>query len=389
MSKPTQPAFIPPEARVLARCPFAADCGGCSSQDVAYDFQVQLKRQSVDDAFAAAGLSAHVSEIIPCPDPFYYRNRMDYAFGRGGELGLKAVGRWWETLDITTCYLLSPETPEILRAVREWTRSTGLPFWDSKTQEGFFRYLVVREGKNTSERLVELITSSEGSVEQQEQFRQALDSLATHILWGVNGTKSEVSRSSQIAVLKGGMSFKESINGITYAIEHGSFFQTNSLMAAQLQDVVVEAAANGKQVMDLYCGAGFFTLALAKRGIKTMGIEIDPLAIEAAKANAKLNNLDGIPFVASKTEDYDWTVHQPDTVIVDPPRAGLHPDVIDALTKALPERIIYVSCKYEKLIEELPAFLKEYTIEKIIALDLFPHTPHVEVVVCLHRVSSH
>ncbi|MEK7105635.1 MAG: 23S rRNA (uracil(1939)-C(5))-methyltransferase RlmD [Patescibacteria group bacterium] len=372
--------------RVKPICPYASVCGGCSWQHVDGALQVKTKELLVNEAFAGAGLDLTVSEFIPCPEPFYYRNRMDYAFGRDGELGLKMSGRWWETLDLETCFLLSKEAPEILRRVREWSQATELPFWDTRDHQGFFRYLVIREGKNTGERLIMLVTSDQVSPDVLKEHKKSLvvllDDLATSILWSVNDKVTDLSTPSSMEVLKGTPFLHESVNEITYRIQPASFFQTNTIMAAKLQDVVLNACEGNKGlVMDLYCGAGFFSLQLAKRGVDVLGVELDAAAIEGAKENARLNTINNAEFIASKAEEFDWLDRMPEIVIVDPPRAGLHPDVIAALTKALPTRIIYVSCKYQRLIEELPHFLKHYSVKKVSALDLFPQTPHVEVVV--------
>ena len=141
-----------------------------------------------------------------------------------------------------------------------------------------------------------------------------------------------------------------------------------------------------KTLLDLYCGAGFLTLALSKKAKRVLGIELDSAAIDAANLNASLNGINGVEFIASKVESVDWKGEKPDVVVLDPPRAGLHPDVITALLQVRPERLIYVSCKYSKLIEELPKFLEYYALERIQALDLFPQTPHVEVVVSLKKL---
>ncbi len=379
-----------PMPKVDPLCPYFGICGGCASQDVAYADQVTAKQDAISEAFLRALPAVNFDAIVPCPEPYYYRNRMDYPFGYQGELGLKAKGKWWKTLDLETCFLLSKETPEILRRAREWTRASGLPFWNVKTHEGFFRYLVIREGKNTGERMVMLVTSKTQSL-SQEQKTSLVDlytDVATSIIVGVNPTITDLSIPTSVEVLKGTPYLHEEVNGMKYRIQPASFFQTNTLMAAKLQDTVMEFAGDVKQkcVLDLYCGAGFFSLALARKAQRVIGIELDEAAITAADQNAALNGINNTRFIASKAEDFDWALQKPDVVVLDPPRAGLHPSVIETLTRALPERIVYVSCKYQKLIEELPAFLEHYRVARIRALDLFPQTPHVEVVVELVKL---
>lgn len=376
--------------KIEPKCPYFGVCGGCALQDVAYADQVIEKKRLIDEAFVAAAIDVPAWEIISSDNDYYYRNRMDYPFGYQGELGLKARGKWWKTLDLTTCFLLSPETPEIMQRVRDWSKKMELPFWNVKTHLGFLRYLVIREGKNTGERLIMLVTSATHpfSDDQKKSFVDLLNDVATSIIWGVNNTITDLSIPNSIEVLKGNPYLQEQVNGITYHIQPASFFQTNTQMAAKLQDTVVEFCGeiNNKKVMDLYCGAGFFSLALAREAKDVVGVELDAAAIEAAKVNAEVNNISNTRFLASKAEEYDWVSDEPDVVVIDPPRSGLHKNVLLALTKAHPQRIVYVSCKYQKMIEELPQFLPHYKITAVRALDLFPQTPHVELVVQLTKI---
>jgi len=187
-------------------------------------------------------------------------------------------------------------------------------------------------------------------------------------------------------VLKGSTDFHEEANGVRYTIPFGSFFQTNTVMAEKLFEAVTKACAGAEEVLDLYCGVGFFALGLAKAGIRAHGVEIDPKAIVAAQTSAKENHLTGVTFHAAKAEDVSWKESKAETVIIDPPRAGLHPRVIETLLEMAPKRIIYVSCKHSRFAEELPRFLAKYTVKSIEAYDLFPHTPHVELVTVLDRI---
>lgn len=376
--------------RVQPLCPYAGVCGGCKWQHVDYDFQRAMKLSLVKQTFAEHDIDLPLERIEGCPEPFYYRNRMDYVFGRDGSLGLKEPGRWWSVLDLQSCFLLSKDGVDIMHRVRDWARGSGLPFWDLDTHEGFFRYLVIREGKNTGERLVMLVTNRPGEHETVEQMRQELVPLledkATSILWGINDRMTDLSVADEIHALKGEPYLEEVVNGLRYRIAPNSFFQTNTLMAAKLQDAVKTACEPlaDKSVLDLYCGAGFFTLALTGAR-RLMGIELDAAAIDAAKINAELNGLKA-DFHAAKVEDVDWIKHCPQVVILDPPRAGLHPHVLKTLRLALPARIIYVSCNYGRFAQELAILLEHYRISSVQAFDLFPHTPHVELVTILDRI---
>ncbi|MEI6510543.1 MAG: 23S rRNA (uracil(1939)-C(5))-methyltransferase RlmD [Candidatus Uhrbacteria bacterium] len=391
--------------RVAPRCPYAGTCGGCKWQHMDYTRQRQEKLNRLRSTFAEAATECPVESVVASPDQFYYRNRMDFTFGRDGELGLKMPDKWWAALNLETCYLLSPESVEIVNAVREWARSTGLPFWDGKTHAGFFRYLVIREGKFTGERMVTLVTTDPTGLKSlgidgiprdfsPAGFVAAIGDRATSIIHGINDGITDLSISDVLVPLKGDPFIHEEINGVRFKITPNAFFQTNSAMAAKLQDEVVrhcEAAVTGKTnatVLDLYCGSGFFSLALAKRSptMNVVGIEENAEAIACAKENVATNGVSAEYFV-SKAEEFDWKSYAPDVVIVDPPRAGMHPKVIETLLEAAPPTIIYISCKYERFLMEwngtansAPALSTKYRLADAAALDLFPHTPHIEFV---------
>jgi 23S rRNA (uracil-5-)-methyltransferase RumA len=335
---------------------------------------------------------------------------MDFMFGWRGELGLKEAGKWWSVVDLPKCFLQSEEANEILRRVSEWSKKSDLLFWDNKKQTGFLRALVIREGKNTGERLVMLVTAeSEMGVDisvvdknqrspvirrQPNDWREIFldlfeDGVATSVLCGISRRATDLSIADEIVALNGKPWLHEEINGLKYRIAPNSFFQTNSEMAAELQNTVTEFVAPKpeQKIADLYCGAGFFSLAFARAGAEVVGVEMDKAGIEAAKVNAELNAIKA-DFFAAKIEDYFKDKNLAvdfDTVVLDPPRAGLHPKVLETLIEVLPQKIIYVSCNYNNLAKELPNFLQHYKISRIRALDLFPQTPHVEVVIELEK----
>lgn len=382
--------LTPSEHRVKPLCLLAGKCGGCKWQHVSYEHQLELKKRLLTQTFQSAGLDFPLKQIIPAKEPFYYRNRMDFVFGEDGELGLREPGKWWSVLDVKSCFLQSETSNEILKRVSAWTKKTKLPFWNQHKHKGLFRYLLIREGKNTGERLVLLVTSDKFTTEEKEvikSFANEIDSLATSIVWGINSTQKDDCIADEMVSLKGSPWLSEIVNGIRYHIEPFSFFQTNTDMAAVLQNTVKEACGDmsNKTLLDLYCGSGFFGLAFVKDAEKVIGIELDEDAIKAAKQNASENNLD-IAFYASKIEDFDWQKENPDIVILDPPRSGLHPTVLETIENVKPKTIIYVSCGYRNYVKELPRFLAHYKITSMEAIDLFPHTPHIELVTKLELI---
>ena len=374
--------------RVVPQCPLAGQCGGCKWQHIDYLQQLTIKKELIQKTFAAKQISLPDFTIVCGEKELFYRNRMDFMFCRNGELGLKEAGRWWAVVDLPECFLMSKEANEILSRLRVWTKNSGLPFWDNKKHEGFWRAAVIREGKNTGERLVAIITNRNPEAEKLiKELSDVIGDLTTSIVWGINERITDLSDADEIISIKVNPWLIEEINGLKYQIAPCSFFQTNSDMAKKLQDTVLELVEpKNKTVADFYCGAGFFSLALVKTGAKkVVGVEADMAGIAAAKNNARINNLKA-DFFAAKIEDYfkDETIAQNfNTIILDPPRAGLHPKVIEILLKTLPSTIVYVSCNFSRLAEELSKFLEFYSIANFRALDLFPQTPHVEVVIKL------
>jgi len=372
--------------RIKDKCKFAGQCGGCAWFDLEYQDQLNKKQEALNKALI--DVRSATCDLLPCPEQTYYRNRMDFAFGPNLELGLRQTERWDKVVNLDQCYLLSDQGSEVLRRVNQWARSTKLSGWDPKKNQGVLRYCVIREGKNTGQRLVMILVYKNSESLRIDELKNSLGDLASSIVLGINNERTDVSRAGVIIPVKGDPWLEEEINGFRYRIHPNSFFQTNSIMAAKLQDTVKEFCGDmtDKTLLDLYCGSGFFSIAFANDCARTIGIELDPAGIAAARTNAELNNISNVEYHVSKAEEFDWTGTKPNVVIVDPPRSGSNYKVLDALRSALPERIVYVSCNYQRFLKELPALSRHYEITKMRALDLFPHTPHVELVTLLSRI---
>lgn len=375
----------PAPDRIDAPCPHAGVCGGCLWQHLSYEAQLRLKLEMLNRAFETAGHEERLSEVMPSVDTFYYRNRMDYVIGWKGELGLKEYGSWNRYIDLSTCLLLDKETPRILQLVRELMREFGLQPWDAKKYTGDLRYCVIRLGKNTNQRMISLVVHDLKRFDDAMRAKivERFSPFATSLYLAENPEITDVSQGKTLELLHGEEYLKEEVNGIEYTIHPNSFFQTNTAMAAKLQEAVVKQVS-GKKVLDLYCGLGFLGIAIAKQGIEVYGHELDAPAIELAKKNADANGVAShTRWGAGPTEALDWSAEKPDTVIVDPPRAGLHPKALKALVENAPPKIIYVSCNYHRLVDELKTLKSKYRVESLQALDLFPQTPHVEVIATL------
>ncbi|MDD2785494.1 MAG: 23S rRNA (uracil(1939)-C(5))-methyltransferase RlmD [Patescibacteria group bacterium] len=402
--------------RVDAVCQHAGTCGGCLWQHLKYEAQLTEKERGIRELFASLGLESALKSIIPADETLGYRNRMDYCIGWNGEIGLKEYGSWNKYVDVRECLLLrGPSGPadnaenndvgRTLQIVREFMSEFDLQPWDAKFHTGDMRYVVIRDGQNTKQRMTILVVKDASRINDRARkyLIDKLESHCTSLLIGELTVPTDISFAERFETLIGEPWLEENVNDITYRIHPNSFFQTNSAMAAKLQTVVlnelfdIQRSGHSAQrtfdirvLLDLYCGLGFFGIAAAKsdKDLKVWGYELDEEAIKLASQNAELNKVvERCNFFSGKAEDLSWKDVQADAVIIDPPRSGLHPKVIKTLLndteRTLPSTIIYVSCNYHRLKDELPAFLQNYEVTSIQPLDLFPQTPHVEVVVTL------
>jgi 23S rRNA (uracil-5-)-methyltransferase RumA len=367
-------------------CPHAGRCGGCKWQQFDYGFQLTLKKEILIKTLAAAGLDGKIGEVVPCPNEYQFRNRMDYCIGPKGEIGLKEPGRWNAYLDLQTCLLLSPKAVSALDIFRQYMRRNSVAPWDSRRYTGYARYLVIREGKNTDERMIIVVTAP-GPLPAREELIKELSGVATTIYHGINPLVTDLSIAPELELLAGRPYLQEKIDDRIFRIPPNSFFQTNTLMAEKLLAAVRRLLERRPShlLLDLYCGVGFFGISLAGLADKVIGVEIDEPAAAMARTNAEMNGVTNAEFLAAKAESLVWEKGGPDTVIVDPPRAGLHPSVIGALMRIGPERIIYVSCNYESFVRDWQKLGTVYDAADMEAMDLFPHTPHLELVALLEK----
>ena len=406
--------ITPGPDRIVAPCPHAGKCGGCLWQHVDYKAQLAEKERGVRELFAGLGLEDKIQPIIPADQTLGYRNRMDYCIGWNGEIGLKEYGTWNKYVDVKSCLLMKTDPGPILQIIRDWMKEFDLQPWDAKFHSGDIRYTLIRDGQNTNQRLIVIVVRDAARVisEARTALTDRLKLLCTSLLLGELTKTTDLSLAETFEPLIGEPWFDEEVNGLRYRIHPNSFFQTTTAMSASLQtaaldnihlslrdkpDRVKRDDKPDKHVtlLDLYCGLGFFGIAAAKKfdDISVHGFELDEEAIKLASQNAELNVVgDRCQFFSGKAEDLTWKDIDAQCVILDPPRGGLHPRVIKTLMSddgvLQPSSIIYVSCNYHRLKDELPAFLEKYQVRSIQPLDLFPQTPHIEVVVTLDRIAN-
>jgi 23S rRNA (uracil1939-C5)-methyltransferase len=404
------PAYAPPF------CPHFGLCGGCQWQDFAYEEQLRWKRLHVQESLQhLAGLQpGMVLSTVPSPETRYYRNKMEFTFAprpwqpnkhpaagkdspKGGlALGLHVRFSSEGIFNLEHCFLQSPQTPAIVREVRRWLSAGGLPAYNTRNHRGFWRFLVLREGKRTARTLVQIITTDQGGP-------QAVEALAAHLqaqfpgittmVHSLSRKKAQIAGGEASRTLWGPGYIEEQLGGLRLRVSAHSFLQTNTGAAAGLYDAIGRLGEfTGREtVWDLYCGAGSIGLFLASRVRQVVGFELVAEAVADAYTNSRLNGISNCRFLAGDVKERMREILRtgsqplPEVVITDPPRAGLHPQVTQALRELSPRRIIYVSCNPATLARDLALLKDDYEVLTVQPFDLFPHTSHIECVVRLER----
>src|SRR5436305_681808 len=344
----------PGPLHVDAPCSHYPACGGCRFQDLAYDAQLAAKHGWVADSLQRiAGLEdAPLDEIVPAASQFHYRNKMEYSFTQledGPTIGLHKAGRWDEVLEIEQCWLTSDVGNAIRNTMRDWAREEKLTAYDQATHEGYLRHLLVREGRNTGQALVQLVTNR-GERFDRERLIEVLTAVpeVRSIHWSVNTGVSEVTN-LPTELLWGEDAIEEEIGGLRFRVRPNAFLQTNTEMAEQLYAIAREFAAltGSETVYDLYCGIGTIGLSAAAQAMTVWGIEISEESVACAIENQELNAIGNAAFFAGNVgevlDDLRQRAGDPDVVIVDPPRAGLAGKAPRRLGELAAPPIVHVS----------------------------------------------
>ena len=402
----------PSEHRLEPFCQHFGVCGGCRWQPLPYEMQLEAKRQQVEDQLVRIG-HLEVPEIrptLPSERIQYYRNKLEFsasdkrwllrdeepaAVPENDRMGLGFhVGKFFDkVLDIKQCHL-QPEPSNAIRLfIKQFCIDNGYEFYNIRENHGYFRNMFVRNTE-TGEVMLILIFA----YEDEARRKALLDALiarfpAISSLYYVINEKLNDSISDQSPILYyGNEAIYEEMEGLRFKIGPKSFYQTNSLQAYRLYSVAREfAALTGNEVVyDLYTGTGTIAQFVSRKASKVVGIEYVPEAIEDAKYNAQANGIDNCSFFAGDMKDvlkepFIQKHGKPDVIILDPPRAGIHPDVASVILKAAPRRMVYVSCNPASQARDLAILCRDYRITAVQPVDMFPHTMHVENVVALER----
>lgn len=396
--------------KITAPCPYFGECGGCTSQDLAYADQLALKRARL--AKLLKDMWPHDVDMTGLDEaPWRYRNKAEFTFGSGGgqvQLGFHAAGSYRRVVNVQDCLLLPEPMSRLLPMMRDAAQRSGIPVYSPRTHQGFFRFLVARASRATGKLLVCLITAPDpkGSRVATREGRTIVEGLAselaaTHhdvasIYWGITAKAADTAWPEELIWLHGEQGLEEHVGPFSVHVPPLAFLQPTLVQAERLY-----ARLSGwlvgepdRTAWDLYCGAGLIGLYLSKHFGRVYGIDCERSNIEAGRLNAARNGRRNVEFRLGPAEDVladkrFWLVDaKPDVIVVDPPRAGLHLSALSSVLSARPKQIAYVSCNPQALARDLAvltASFPRYRVARLAAFDFFPHTPHLETLVLLER----
>ena len=400
-------------------CPHFGVCGGCAYQTLPYDKQLELKkgqvRKLLTPVFAKQALLDgeaeltdeyvnHIFEGIKgSPVQSAYRNKMEFSFGdevKDGplSLGMHKRGSFYDIVSVRECQLVDEDYRKILNTTLDYFTQKGTSYYHRMRHEGYLRHLLVRKAQKTGEILIALITTTQ----EEQDLQPYVDALLalplqgkiTGVLHTKNDSVADVVQSDETVLLYGQDYFYEELLGLKFKISQFSFFQTNSLGAEVLYETareflgdISDDGRNDKTVFDLYSGTGTIAQLLAPVAGRVIGVEIVEEAVKAARENAKLNNLNNCEFIAGDVLKVIGDIKEkPDFIVLDPPRDGIHPKALQHIIDYQVDRIVYISCKPTSLARDLDIMIEQgYRMERVVAIDQFPGTGHVETVVLLSK----
>ncbi|MBX9851712.1 MAG: 23S rRNA (uracil(1939)-C(5))-methyltransferase RlmD [Cytophagaceae bacterium] len=391
-------------------CEHFGTCGGCKLQHVNYQAQLSFKTRQVKDNLERIGKLdlPEINPIIPSVKTTHYRNKLEYTFSNkrwfsleemhqensdADALGFHVPGRFDKIIDVKNCYLQPEPSNAIRLEVKKYAKDKKLDFFDMRNQAGLLRNLIIR---NTSTNelmvIVQFFRNDEKEISGLMSHLKNIFPQITSLYYVVNSKGNETFHDQELILFSGKPFIQEQMEDLVFQIGPKSFYQTNSQQAYELYKVAREyAGLKGDEVVyDLYTGTGTIANFVAKKCKKVIGVEFVPMAIEDAKKNSEVNNISNTFFVAGDMKDilieeFIQLHGQPDVIITDPPRAGMHEDVVQMLRKIAAAKIVYVSCNSATQARDLALLSDMYEVKKVQPVDMFPQTPHVENVVLLEK----
>lgn len=400
------------EERETPQCEHFGVCGGCVWQMLPYRLQLKYKQQQVVDALThiAKVEIPPVSDILPSDNQYFYRNKLEFTFASqrwlsaeemdipdSGKqlqgLGFHIPGRFDKVLDIKKCMLQAEPSNAIRLEIKKFCLEQGFEFFNLKEQTGFLRNVVIRSSVN-KELMVIMVFAFEDKEKRELLLRHLVEKFPqiTSLMYFINTKRNSDCSDLDAKFYYGKDHIIEELGGLKFKVQAKSFYQTNSLQAFKLYSVAKDFASltGSETVYDLYTGTGTIANFVADKAAKVVGIEYIEEAIEDAKVNSEINGIKNTSFFAGDmkdvlTADFIAQNGRPDVIILDPPRAGVHPDVIKTVLSASPERIVYVSCNPATQARDVQLLDGKYAVRKIQPVDMFPQTHHVENVILLEK----
>ena len=398
--------------RVTPKCSYFGTCNGCKMQNADYYFQLEMKRNTVKNAFERIGgfENVNVPAVLGSENIYYYRNKLEFSFSnnrwlteadmgiaedKNFALGFHMPGFIDKVLDINDCSLQSEISNKILNLTRDFFKLKGETIYTTKTHTGYLRYLVIRQSAFTNDLMVNLITYDENNKlisEYSDLIKKEAPGITTFVN-SISTSKSQVAQADYFNTIFGNGYINEKNGNYLFKITPFSFFQTNSTQAKALFDTVIRLAEFKKEenVLDLYCGTGAISIYISNYVNKILGVELSEESIQMAKENAKLNNVRNCEFISSDAKEFladslsanEGNLNSYNTVIIDPPRSGIHPKSAEYILALEPKKIIYVSCNPATQARDIKLLESKYNISAMQPVDMFPHTFHIENVVRL------
>ena len=400
------------EHRETPACVHFGTCGGCKWQHMKYDQQLFFKQKEVTNNLVRIGKVElpEVTPILGCDTPYFYRNKMEFSFSNNRWLSLEEIngnatidnrnalgfhipGMWDKILDIDKCWLQADPSNDIRNRLKAYAIEQQIPFFDPKQQSGVLRTLMIRT-TSTGEIMVvvQFFAATKEQIESILQFLKETFPQITSLQYVINAKGNDTIYDQDVICYHGQNFIVEEMEDLQFKINAKSFYQTNSKQAYNLYKITRDFAnlSGNELVYDLYTGTGTIAQFVAKKAKKVIGVEAVPDAIKAAKDNAKHNKIDNSDFFVGDMKsvfnsEFITTHGQPDVIITDPPRDGMHKDVVQQILNILPEKIVYVSCNSATQARDLAMMDLDYKITKTQAVDMFPQTHHVENVVLLEK----
>jgi 23S rRNA (uracil1939-C5)-methyltransferase len=383
--------------RVTPECSHFSICGGCSWQDMGYDSQVKYKRKRIIDSLERLGgfENTTVNQVITAERTKFYRNKMEFSFNvepgseNGFALGLHYRGEFSKVFDVEECLLESESSNRILNWFRSYVSENNLAAYDVRNHNGYLRFVMIREGKHTGETMVNIVTTTEEFPHKEKfvaELTKEFPEIAT-ITHNRNDRLSNIAYGDSEEILFGAGFISEIILGHTFRVYANSFMQTNSYQVEALYQLALDSAKfrPTDRVFDLYCGAGTIGICAADKVKEIVGIELEESAIIAAKENTQLNGVENATFyhggVRETLREKKQELKSADVILVDPPRAGMHPRAVYHCSTFGVRRIVYVSCSPGAFVRDATLFRENgYQLKELTPVDMFPHTTHIELV---------